>query len=25
MDQKKKILKNLGIDFIIIKKFDKKF
>ena len=25
LDQKKKILKNLGIDFIIIKKFDKKF
>jgi len=25
LDQKKKILKNLGIDFIIIKKFDKQF
>ena len=25
LDQKKKILKDLGIDFIIIKKFDKKF
>ncbi len=25
LNQKKKILKNLGIDFIIIKKFDKKF
>ena len=25
LDQKKKILKNLGVDFIIIKKFDKKF
>ena len=25
LDQKKKILKNLGIDFIIIKKFDKNF
>ncbi len=25
LDQKKKILENLGIDFIIIKKFDKKF
>ena len=25
LDQKKKIIKNLGIDFIIIKKFDKQF